>query len=178
MLTLPRSPAETARPTNNRDTMFERCVNGALAGLIATAPMTWTMRAASQWLPWHASRRLPPRQITEATLEHAGVDGQAPGEQLDALATLAHYGYGAAGGAALATLLDKSPLSRPATGALVGLAIWAGSYLGWLPATGVRRSALRDHKERSAQMIAAHLVWGATAAALVDTLSVEDRRDG
>ena len=69
MLTLEQSPAEAARPTPRRETMLERCISGGLAGLIATAPMTWTMRAASHWLPWRASRRLPPRQITEATLE-------------------------------------------------------------------------------------------------------------
>jgi hypothetical protein len=169
-----RKSARTAAPT-----AAERIINGGVAGLIATAPMTWTMRAANRLLPWTASRRLPPRQITEATFEKAAdrrTTTAADPEVIDALATLSHYAYGASCGAALGALLARSPLSKPMTGAAFGAAVWAASYLGWLPAAGIRKNAVRDHKERSLQMIAAHLVWGAIAASLIDELGVEDRR--
>jgi putative membrane protein len=51
---------------------------------------------------------------------------------------------------------------------VVGSLVWAGSYLGWLPALGLRQSATRDYPSRNIQMIAAHLVWGAVAEALLD----------
>lgn len=172
------SPHERERPRTSSPSMAERVVNGGLAGLIATAPMTWTMRAANRLLPWFASRRLPPRQITAAVLDAAS-DGPpnetANPELLDALAALSHYAYGATCGAALGALVARSPLSKSATGVAFGAAVWAASYLGWLPVAGIRKNATRDHKERSVQMIAAHLVWGATAATLIDHLGVEDR---
>jgi uncharacterized membrane protein YagU involved in acid resistance len=157
-----------------------RVINGGLAGLIATAPMTWTMRFASRLLPWNASRRLPPRQITEATLVK-GTDRPRAAvpepEVIDALSTLSHYAYGASCGAVLGALVARRwPASKPVAGAAFGAAIWAASYLGWLPAAGLRKNALHDHKERSVQLIAAHLVWGALAATLIDELGVEDRR--
>jgi hypothetical protein len=175
VLLINESPAEAAQPFALDDSVMEECVNGALAGLIATAPMTWAMRAAGRLLPWTVSDRLPPRQITESALRKVGGEAASP-ERLDALATLAHYAYGAAGGAVLGVVVNRSPLPKPLTGALFGLAVWGGSYLGLLPAAGVRKSALNDPKERSLQMIAAHLVWGVTTAALQDELSVEDRR--
>lgn len=174
MLLTRESTAEHAQPHSRDDSLSEQCVNGALAGLIATAPMTWAMRAAGQLLPWTASDRLPPRQITETALQKVG-NGEASPEQLDALATLAHYAYGGACGAVLGVALNRSPLPKPVAGAIFGLAVWGGSYLGLLPAVGVRKSAVNDHPERSLQMIVAHLVWGVAAAALQDELSVEDR---
>jgi hypothetical protein len=160
-------------------TTIERVVNGGLAGLIATAPMTWTMRTANRLLPWTASRRLPPRQITEATLEKAtdrANTRNADSNLIDALSTLSHYAFGASCGAVLGAVVARSPLSKPVTGAAFGAAVWAASYLGWLPAAGIRKSAVREHKERSLQMVAAHLVWGTIAASLIDELGVEDRR--
>jgi hypothetical protein len=41
------------------------------------------------------------------------------------------------------------------------MAVWAGSYLGLLPAAGILPSATRDYPERNAVMIGAHVVWGA-----------------
>jgi hypothetical protein len=45
-----------------------------------------------------------------------------------------------------------------------GLGVWAVSYLGYLPALGIRKSAKEDTPQRSAMMIVAHLVWGAALA--------------
>jgi hypothetical protein len=57
---------------------------------------------------------------------------------------------------------------------MVGMALWTASYLGWLPAFGLRRSAVKESGGQSLQMICAHLVWGATAAAIIDGIGVED----
>jgi putative membrane protein len=153
-------------------------LEGLAAGLVATAPMTWTMWAADRWTPPHDRRHLPPQQITDELLDRSGLDAKVDRPQRAVLANAAHYAFGAAAGGVLGLAVNKSPLPKPLTGALVGTLVWAGSYLGWLPALGLRRTAARDYAGRNAQMIAAHLVWGAVAGALlegVDRLSVDRR---
>jgi len=87
---------------------------------------------------------------------------------------LAHYGFGASAGCLLGVVAsDPRPLPRPLTGALVGTLVWATSYMGWLPATGIRRNATKEPAGRNVQMVAAHLVWGCIAGALLDRLSVD-----
>ncbi len=156
---------------------LNRCVNGAVAGLIATAPMTWTIRAAQRLMPPRHGNRIPPRQVAEAVLQNARVHDELPQGMKDAFATLSHYAFGATAGVALAAVTKASPLPKPVVGALVGLGVWTASYLGWLPAAGLRRSATKDSAGRNAQMIVAHLVWGATAALLIEDLGVEDRQE-
>jgi hypothetical protein len=46
--------------------------------------------------------------------------------------------------------------------------VWAGSYLGLLPMTGLLHSATRERAERNALMIAAHVVWGGVLGALAE----------
>ena len=151
---------------------------GVAVGMVATAPMTWTMWATDRLLPSHAQCHLPPRQITDELLDKADLKDDLDRPQRRALATAAHYAFGAAAGGLLAVAAKKVPLPKPLTGALVGSLVWASSYLGWLPALGIRRSATEDYPARNAQMFAAHLVWGAVAGALlddVDNLTVDDR---
>jgi hypothetical protein len=120
-------------------------IEGSIAGLIATAPMTWTMRAAEDLVPAHSRGRLPPRQITERVLAKVGVRHELDEDERSAASVVAHYGFGAAAGCLLGLAAASAPsLPRPATGVVVGLAVWAGSYMGWLPASGIRRSAHRD----------------------------------
>jgi hypothetical protein len=151
-------------------------IEGAVAGLIATAPMTWTMRAAEDLVPASSRGRLPPRQITEQMLAKAGVKHHLGEDERSAATVAAHYGFGTAAGCLLGLAATSAPaIPRPASGVLVGLAVWAGSYMGWLPAAGIRRSATREPAGRNVQMIAAHVVWGCIAGALLDRLSVDRR---
>lgn len=149
-------------------------IRGAIAGLTATAPMTVLMELWHRQLPAHERYPLPPRQITERVLARAG----APEESERAGATTAatyvgHFGYGAAAGAAYGWAASRVPGSPVAKGIIFGLAVWAGSYLGWLPAAGVLSPATRHPRRRNALMIAAHGVWGAATGVLTDSLSGE-----
>jgi len=154
---------------------MDALVRGGVAGLIATGPMTWTMRAAQRLVPWPWQGRLPPRQITERVLHKAGVKRKFDQEERSALATAAHYGFGAAAGAMLGAVASRpTRIPRPLIGAAIGLGVWAASFAGWLPAAGIRRSAAKEPAGRNVQMIAAHLVWGCVAGALLDRLSVDD----
>lgn len=86
------------------------------------------------------------------------------------LTGLGHFGYGALCGAAYGPYAEQTKARPVVSGACFGLGVWAASYLGWLPVTGVRRSATRDLAGTNTMMIAAHLVWGASTAIAYETL--------
>ena len=55
------------------------------------------------------------------------------------------------------------PAPAPVKGIIFALLVWAGSYLGWLPAFDVSGSAPDQPLRRNVLMIGAHVVWGAVA---------------
>jgi hypothetical protein len=108
------------------------------------------------------------RQPPEAIVRQAGAltATEPHGRLADALAAVAHLGFGAATGAAYA-LLPRS--RRPVLqGVAVGTAVYAVSYAGWVPALGALPRADRDRPPRQAAMLAAHVVYGAVLGALDD----------
>ena len=130
--------------------------------------MTAVMNRLHRRLPRRQRYPLPPREIIDVMAGPARLTEH----QMRTATTGAHFAYGALTGAGLAALR-----SRPATaeGAAYGLAIWAGSYFGWIPAAGVLKPAGRHPAERNALMILAHLVWGAaTALAIREIAAAED----
>jgi uncharacterized membrane protein YagU involved in acid resistance len=142
-----------------------------VAGAAATAPMTAAMVALHKLLPGEPNRPLPPREITENVAEAA--DLPEPGTA----ATLgAHFSYGAAAGVAYLPFAGRSGMHPAAEGALFGLAVWGGSYLGIMPATGLYKSATEDATARNVLMVTAHLVWGAALGMIYHRLAGD--RDG
>jgi hypothetical protein len=147
-------------------------VRGSLAGLAATVPMSLAMRAGERFIPLHNKGHLPPRQITESVLAKLGLRKFLHREHRETAALLAHYGFGTAAGALLGLAANKSTsIPKPVVGAATGLAVWAASYIGWLPAANLRRNSAEEPTERNLQMIAAHLVWGAAAGALLEAMT-------
>ena len=82
--------------------------------------------------------------------------------QLTAATLFSHFGYGALFGAAYALMEKRVPLRSGVKGVLAGILLWAGSYLGWLPALRLLKPATRHPWRRNALMILAHIVWGLT----------------
>jgi putative membrane protein len=76
---------------------------------------------------------------------------------------VAHVAYGTGLGAAYGTVSRAIPLPPVVKGVIFGLLVWAGSYLGWLPAFDVSGSAPDQPMRRNLLMIGAHAVWGAVA---------------
>ncbi len=154
---------------------MNRVLLGALAGLAATAPMTLAMKLMHERLPRGEQYPLPPRQVTEGLAEKAGLGGHLDEEEREAATWVSHFAYGAACGALYGAVagerLDEHPLLA---GAGFGLAVWAGSYLGWLPAAGIISPATEHPARRNALMIAAHAVWGAATGAALAALSDEE----
>ena len=155
---------------------MNRVLLGALAGLAATAPMTLAMKLMHEQLPREEQYPLPPRQVTEGMAEKAGVNEHLNEDEREAATWASHFAYGAACGALYGALTGERVDRHPVlAGVGFGVAVWAGSYLGWLPAAGIIAPATEHPARRNALMIAAHVVWGATAGVAVERLS-EQRR--
>jgi hypothetical protein len=145
-----------------------RLLLGGIAGCVATLPMTATIRAIHRRLPSHERYPATPRELIVSTAEAVGA--RLSEEPARDLTLSAHYAYGAAAGALIAAALPRPSL--PA-GAAAGTAVWAASYLGWIPAAGLLKPATEHPARRNAMMIAAHLVWGAALAATLRELQAE-----
>ena len=149
----------------SRLSLTTRLLHGGIAGFAATLAMTAAMARLHRRLPERERYPLPPREITQRVT--GGGD-----EAVRDRAMAAHFAYGAACGALLAALRSKP---GPAEGAAAGLAIWAGSYFGWVPGLGILKPASAHPARRNALMIAAHVIWGAAAAAALGELAFARR---
>lgn len=136
-------------------------VRGAVAGTVATAAMSAVMLAFRDRMG-----EQPPDAIVTSAADAVGVD---PTEtEADALASLAHLGFGLATGAGYALLPRYLP--PPVRGVAVALAVWAVSYQGWVPAVGILPPASRDKPGRTEVMVGAHVVFGAVLGVVEDRL--------
>ncbi len=149
-------------------------LKGALAGFVATGPMTLFMLVTQRFLPKGQRYALPPEIITRELARRAHVRRHMNKGQVLAATLVSHFGYGAAMGMFYSLLGKKVPLPAAAKGLLFGLAVWAGSYLGLLPLLGMAESGQKEPQRRNLMMIAAHVVWGATMGVAADVLM----RDG
>ena len=150
----------------------KRLVDGALAGLIATVPMTLFMLASHRNLPFWQRYPLPPSLITQRAFGDIALPGH-PAPIPNIAATLAaHFGFGGATGALFAAAPSALRRQYPvATGVVYGLCVWAASYLGWVPGLSLMSPATQQPAARNTMMIAAHVVWGATLGLALELLS-------
>jgi hypothetical protein len=134
---------------------LSRSLAGAVAGVAATVPMSGVMLGARRlgMLPV-----LPPEDITDRATARAGA--HVDEETSDAMSVVSHLGYGAATGAAYRLAVPQRLQGMP-TGVAYGLAIYAGSYLGWLPALRLRPHDQGRRNAPTAVMVLAHAVFGA-----------------
>jgi uncharacterized membrane protein YagU involved in acid resistance len=144
------------------DFSLRKLIKGAIAGFVATASMSISMLVGWRLLPEREKHPLPPRLITEEITERAGIEDYLTENELIGLTILSHFGYGALFGSIYALFDERISIRSSLKGALAGLALWVGSYLGWLPAMGILRPATRHPWRRNLLMILAHIVWGVT----------------
>jgi uncharacterized membrane protein YagU involved in acid resistance len=137
-------------------------LQGALAGFIGTAPMSISMVIGWRLLPRREKYHLPPRLIMNEITERAGIEDRMNEHELIGLTVFSHFSYGAFFGWLYTLFEHRLPFHSSLKGALAGLALWAGSYLGWLPVLGILPSALRHSWRRNLLMIVAHVIWGVT----------------
>lgn len=139
---------------------------GAMAGAAATVPMTAVFVAARAV---GAIDDFPPVQIV------ARVVGLRRSRRhpiaLRRWAMIAHLAFGAGAGSTFGLLCRhaarKTAGARTVTGIVWGVAVWLGSYEGWLPLLGILPPAHRENRPRTAAIGLAHVVWGAALARLL-----------
>lgn len=137
-------------------------IKGAIAGFIATIPMTIAMKALHAQLPRDEQYPLPPRLIVESAAEKLEVEDELRDEDEFALTVASHFAYGAATGAIYSAGVELQGIEPSvASGVAYGLGVWTVSYLGLLPGLGILTRATEHPARRNALMIAAHVVWGA-----------------
>ena len=146
-------------------------LNGALAGFVATIPMTVFMLTTQRFLPRGQRYDLPPEILTKELAHRAHVRYRMNKGQILGATLVSHFGYGAAMGMLYALLGRKMSLPSAARGTLFGVLVWAGSYLGLLPLLGMSESGHREPARRNLMMIAAHVVWGSATGVIVDMLT-------
>lgn len=152
---------------SNNNSPMQKIIPGAAAGWVATWPMTIFMLYIWRRLPARDRQPLPPRQITGEVLEDVGLRRQLSGRTKTALTLLLHFSFGALAGSMYGMLEGRIPLRNSVKGALAGLAVWTGSYLGWIPALGILPPATQHSWRRNLLMIVAHLVWGVSLSMLL-----------
>ncbi len=148
-----------------------KLLSGALAGCIATAPMTIVMELLHQRLPQYERYPLPPSEITAELTEEAGLNNQLSSEQHLALTLVNHFAYGAAAGALYGVSAERLSTPPAVKGIGFGLIVWTVSYLGLLPALRILRPATQHPAERNLLMIAAHVVWGSVTGLITSQLN-------
>ncbi|XHR27464.1 MAG: hypothetical protein ACFUZC_16150 [Chthoniobacteraceae bacterium] len=156
------------------ETKAAHALVGAIAGMVATGPMTVAMILLHRRLPQQERYPLPPREITEKLAEATGTRDHVREPLATAVTLAAHFGYGAATGTVFG-LVPKPAGPSALEGAGFGLLVWVASYLGLLPATGLLPSATEHPARRNLLMIGAHLLWGAALGWLAQLLLQETK---
>ena len=149
---------------------------GSLAGFVATGPMTLVMEGLRE--ATDDPEPIAPRVIAERALQTAGVRDELPEPARVAATGISHFGYGATAGAPFGVMAEAMNVPPVRGGIAYGLGVWALGYFGWLPATGLYRSPLREPAHRNARIIAAHVVWGATLGLLTGLMLKGRERRG
>ncbi len=148
-----------------------KLLSGAMAGCIATVPMTIVMELLHQRLPQHERYPLPPSEITAELTEEVGLGGQLNSGQHLALTLMNHFAYGAAAGALYGVSAERLSAAPVVKGVGFGLLVWTVSYLGLLPVLGILRPATEHPAGRNLLMIVAHVVWGSVTGAISGQLN-------
>ena len=154
---------------------MRRLFSGLLGGALGSAVMAVFMGRMRKRLPPEDRYALPPRRIAMTLATKSGVGPPRRERDRRAVTLAAHYAYGTALGGVFSMVAPRSRSGAVLAGLPFGLAVWTGSYLGWLPAMGLHPPATQESAHRNALMVAAHFVWAGTIGAIVAALA-EDRR--
>jgi uncharacterized membrane protein YagU involved in acid resistance len=156
--------------------LVTRSLAGAAAGLTATGPMTLFMEAARPLLHPAHQEPLPPRRVTERAAAKVDLHDDMTEPEKKAATGVAHFAYGAGAGAVYGAVSPLMPFGPVLNGVAYGLGVWAGSYLGLMPALGLHPPATREPAGRNALMIGAHVVWGAVLGLVTEQFVGQDGR--
>lgn len=160
--------------TDDQALNWTRVILGYICGVVATGPMTAAMILWHRRLPASERYPLPPREITGAVVDKAGISATA--EQLSAATLVAHFAYGGAAGGLYGLIPPRKLRESIRSGLVLGFLVWSLSYFGLLPALRILRPATEHPVRRSGLMLGAHFLWGVSLCALHQLLLDDSRR--
>jgi len=140
---------------------MNRYVRGAVSGGVATLAMTATMAAGKRVFRFGSQA---PRLITRNLLGRVGLSPGDPKTSEPVSWMMSHEVFGMTCGAGYILVRPLLPSSRYAAGLVFGGAVWAVSYLGYLPALGLYPAPDDDRRARLGVMVVAHAVYGVVLA--------------
>jgi hypothetical protein len=142
---------------------------GAAAGVVATGAMSVVMLAAERT---GLMSRIPPHEIASRVVARTPLRDDVGASGRRNLGWIAHFGFGAALGAAFGLARGRIVPPGPAVPQSMAFAgaVWLVSYLGWLPAVGLMPRATHDEPNRQPAMVVAHAVFGAVLGPVADGL--------
>jgi len=143
----------TGGAADDRDERSDEIAHGALRGAVAAMAMSG-IRVVTVDLG--LVRETPPREI--ARRRARGLLRHVPRNRRRSAVELAHWAYGAGGGAVFA-MLPATVRRRAWAGPVYGLAAWAGFQFGLAPALGLVH-ARRPNPTESLALALDHLVYG------------------
>ncbi len=150
-----------------RENFWSELALGAVAGLAGTMALQAMHTADQKWV----QEGTPPIQEDPGKFMLHKAASALPNEirarayeKENAISKLLAVGYGMTCGALYAAM-------RPETkrvvreGALLGAAVWAVGYLGWLPATGLMPPVWKHKAKQIATPVAEHALYGLATTA-------------
>ncbi len=148
------------QPSEPHESAALAAFQGLLSGGLGTVPMTAAMAAIKQFLPAGAAIPFAPANDRGGHFRGNG-SRRCAFDRRDGNTRLGFpFRLRIAARSGLWSFRPPTPLQGIGGGMAFGLAVWCGSYLGWLPAFNMRASATKEPAQRNAMMIAAHLIWG------------------
>ncbi len=150
-----------------------RAGRGALAGLIATVPMSATMVALFRTLPQEDRYPIEPAILTSEVVERALHRRLNPPMRM-ALTLASHFTYGAAMGAVAGPFSRRLRVPGPLAGIFSGIGVWALNYLVALPSLGLLRPESQRPAQRRLLLFTAHLAWGVTLGWVMSAIEPEE----
>jgi NAD(P)-dependent dehydrogenase (short-subunit alcohol dehydrogenase family) len=157
---------------------------GALAGVVAGLAGTWAMNRAQRLWTERADGHAPDsaggkhdarewqersehqnaNEIVAQRLAGALIGRALTRDELAVAAPAVHYAFGAAMGAVYGVYAERTRLHPLASGAAFGAAVWLAADEAAMPLLGLSEPPDARSLEMHGQALAAHLVYGATAA--------------
>ena len=151
---------------------------GLAAGVAGTLAIQQTMKAGARWLPATQAPlrgdagRYAVRQVEKRL--PGPVQERVPERARELGALSAHLAYGASAGAFYALLRPRGG-NVLRDGVVLGLAVWAAGYLGWLPRAGLLPPVSQHTAPQLLGELGHHAMYGiATAAAFTGVARLLD----
>ena len=149
-------------------------VHGALAGALGAATMT-VLRMVAHRAGW--IRAMVPQAVEVWAKDRSPLPWPRRPEAHHVADQLLHLGYGGLAGAAYALTQAPKPEAKPGRALELGALLWVFGSFVLFPALKIARPPWRATPREEAVNLAAHLLYGAVTAYLLDEFEHQRRTE-